>query len=97
MVSEFLLPFSRLNLSFLSEEKKKEVMEKAEIIVSKAIVLFESEKANKGYWDRLQHHQQVVNKALPIAEVLYPGYFLLFLFENKKNHLVYVQDALFMT
>lgn len=33
-------------------------------------------------------------KTLPIAEALYPRYFLLFLFDNATSHLVYAKDAL---
>ena len=49
---------------------------------------------NDGYWDRAKLHQQVVNKALPIAEALYPGYSLLFLFDNATSHSVYAKNAL---
>lgn len=41
IVSEFFLLFGRLNLSFLSENQKKEVMEKAKITISKVVILFE--------------------------------------------------------
>ena len=56
MVSEFLLFFKCLNFSSLPEDKKKEVMEKAEITIIVAVVLFEYGKANKGYWDGLKLH-----------------------------------------
>lgn len=36
----------------------------------------------------------MVNKALPIAEVLYLGYSLFFLFNNATSHLVYAKDVL---
>lgn len=36
----------------------------------------------------------MVNKALPIAETLYPGYSFLFLFDNATSHFIYVQNAL---
>ena len=36
----------------------------------------------------------MVNKALPIAEALYPGYSLLFLFDNANSHSVYAKNAL---
>lgn len=35
-----------------------------------------------------------MNKALPIAEALYPGYSLLFLFDNATSHSVYADNAL---
>ena len=52
MVLEFLFLFKPLNLSFLSKDKKKEVIKKTEITITKAVVLFEYRKANKKYWDR---------------------------------------------
>ena len=94
MVSEFLLIFGRLNFSSLPEDKKKYVMEKAERTITKAVVLFEYGKVNKGYWDRLKLHQQVVNKTLHIAEALYPGYSLLFLLDNAISYSVYAKDEL---
>lgn len=69
-------------------------MEKSGLLVTKAVELFEYGKSNKGYWDGVKLHKQVVNKALPIAEVLYPGYSLLFLFYNATSHSVYAQNAL---
>lgn len=39
----------------------------------------------------------MVNKALLIAEVLYPGYSLLFLFDNATSHSVFAEDALCIT
>ncbi len=36
----------------------------------------------------------MVNKTLPIAEALYPGYSLLFLFDNATGHLIYVKNVL---
>ena len=35
-----------------------------------------------------------MKKALPIAEALYPGYSLLFLFDSATSHSVYAKDAL---
>jgi hypothetical protein len=34
------------------------------------------------------------DRVLPIAEALYPGYDLLFLFDNATSHLIYAKDAL---
>ena len=78
----------------LSKAKKKEVIDKTRLSVTEAVELFEYEKTNKGYWDGPKLHNQVVNKALPIAEALYPGYSFLFLFDNATSHSVYVQNAL---
>ena len=94
MASEFLLPFGRLNLSSLSEEKRSEVLEKSGLNVTEAVEIFEYGKSNDGYWDGPKLHHQVVTKALPIAEALYPGYSLLFLFDNATSHSVYAQNAL---
>lgn len=69
-------------------------MEKEEITITEAVVLFEYGKANEGYWDRPKLHQQVVNKVLPIVEALYSSYSLLFLFDNATSYSVYAQDAL---
>ena len=73
MISNFLLPFGRLNL-FSQSEKKKKVIEKARLIVTEAIKLFEYGKSSEGYWDGPKLHRQVVNKALPIAKALYLVY-----------------------
>ncbi len=37
---------------------------------------------------------QIINKALPIVESLYPGYELLFRFDNATSHSIYVKDLL---
>ena len=61
-----------------------------------SVEIFEYGKNNDGYWDGAKLHQQVVNKALPIAEALYLGYSLLFLFDNATNHSVYIKDILYV-
>lgn len=94
MVSEFLLPFARLNLSSLNLEKRQEVIKKFGLTHIEAIEIFEYWKNNDGYWDRAKLYQQVVNKALPIAEALYPRYLLLFLFNNTTSHFMYAKDVL---
>lgn len=35
-----------------------------------------------------------MKKALPIGEALYPGYALLFLFDDATSHLIYAPDTL---
>lgn len=72
-------------------------MEKVAITVSEAVVLFEYGKANERYWDGPKLHQQVVKKALPIAEALYSDYCLLFLFDNVTSHSLYVEYVLCTT
>ena len=74
MILEFLLPFGRLNLASLSPEKRDEVVEKCRFVSTEAVEIFEYGKNNDGYWDGAKLHHQVMKKALPIAQVLYPGY-----------------------
>lgn len=38
----------------------------------------------------------MVNKVLPITNVLYPSYSLLFLFDNAISHSIYIDDALYI-
>ena len=38
--------------------------------------------------------QQIKAKALPIAEALYSGYKLLFMFDNVTSHAIYAKNAL---
>lgn len=62
--------------------------------MTKAIKIFEYKKNNNKYWDRTKLHEQVVSNALPIVKALYPGYLLIFLFNNVTSHFVYVKDVL---
>lgn len=94
ITSEFILPFGRLNLASLSPEKIEEIVQETGLIETKAVEVFEYGKNNDGYWDGAKLHQQVVKKALSIAEALYQGYSLLFLFDNAISHLLYAKDAL---
>lgn len=54
---------------------------------------FEYRKNHDRYLDRDKLYQQIVNKALLIAEVLYPGYSLLFFCDNFTSYLVYAKKA----
>lgn len=94
MTSEFILPFGRLNLVFLTPEKKEEVVMQSGLTETEAVEILKYGKNNEGYWNGAKLHKQVVDKALPIAEALYPGYLLLFLFDNATSHSVYANDAL---
>src|SRR5947208_3955480 len=49
---------------------------------------------DEGHWDGAKLLQQIFDRALPIAEALYPGYELLFLFDNATSHSTYAEDAL---
>ena len=94
MVSDFLLPFSRLNFASLGVEERRNILDKTGLSTEEAVEIFEYGKNNDGYWDGVKLHKQVMTKALPIAEALYPGYSLLFLFDNATSHSVYAKDAL---
>ena len=94
MTSDFLLPYGRLNFNSLTQEKREEIVCTTGLLETEAVEIFEYGKNNDGYWDGAKLHQQVVHKALPIAEAFYPGYFLLFLFDNATSHSVYAKDAL---
>ena len=61
---------------------------------TESVEIFEYGKNNNRYWDEAKLYQQVVNKTLPIVEVLYLGYSLLFLFDNYTSYSVYAKDAL---
>lgn len=49
MASDFLLPLYQLNFFLLSKEKKREVMDNTELIVTEAVELFEYRKLNEDY------------------------------------------------
>lgn len=70
------------------------MIEKIEVIVTKAVELFKYQKLNNGYWDKLKLYKQVIYKILSITEVLYPDYLFLFLFNNITSYHVFVQNAL---
>ena len=59
-----------------------------------AAIYFEYEKTEEDYWTGEHLLDQIINKALPIAESLYPGYELLFMFNKATSHFIYAKDAL---
>lgn len=92
MVSDFLLPWSRLNLASLPLEKQKELAELG--IPFKAATYFKYRKMEEGYWTIEHLLDQIQKKALSIKKTLYPGYELLFMFHNATRYAVYAKDAL---
>jgi hypothetical protein len=64
------------------------------LAATEAVENFEFGKNNRGYWDGADLLKQVREEALPITEALYPGYSLLFLFDNAISHCVCAPDAL---
>lgn len=55
--------------------------------------IFKYGKNSNNYSNGAKLHKKVVNKALPIVEVIYPGYSLLFLFNNVTSYLICAKDA----
>ena len=94
MTFEFILPFGQLNLASLSPKRREKIVQETGLIETKAVKVFEYGKNNDRYWDGAKLYQQVVKKALPIAEALYPDYSLLFLFDNSTSYFVYTKDVL---
>ena len=48
----------------------------------------------KEYWNREHLLNQIKYKVLSITKALYPGYILLFMFDNTISHAIYVKNAL---
>ena len=92
MVSDFLLPWSRLNLFSLPLEQQKHLADSN--IPLEAVTYFGHGKTEEGYWTGEYLLDQITKKALPIAQALYPGYELLFMFDNVMSYLIYAKDAL---
>ena len=95
MVSDFLLPWLRLNLFSLSSEQQKHLADLN--IPLEAVTYFEYGKTEEGYWTGEHLLDQITKKALPIAQALFPGYELLFMFDNATSHSIYAKDALQVT
>ena len=72
MVSYFLLPWSRLNLLSLSHQQQEELVNSG--VPLEAANYFIYGKMEEGYWTGEHLLDQIINKAVPIAESLYPGY-----------------------
>jgi len=94
MVSDFLLPWKRLNLFSLPKEQQDQLT--ACSISLEAVEYFEYGK-HEGHWDGQKLLEQIEKKAIPIAEALYPGYQFIFLFDNATSHSVYAEDALLVS
>ena len=91
MVSDFLLPWSQLNLYSLPKAQQDQLA--ASRVLLEVAVLLEYGK-DEGYWNSEKLLHQILDRAVPIAKVLYPGYELLFLFDNATSHSIYADDAL---
>lgn len=62
--------------------------------MNEVVKILEYGKNNDGYWDRAKLVWQMIDKVLLVAETLYSGYSILFIFDNATSHLVYAVDAL---
>lgn len=76
---KFLLPFSQLNLVFLSLEKKDKVVEKYKLVFIETMENFEYKKNNDKYWNGVKLYYQIMKKTLFIMKNLYSRYFFFFL------------------
>ena len=88
MVSDFLLPWCRLSTESLTEEERGDTQ-----LPLYATKYLEYGKA-EGYWDGKDLVAHVIEVALPMLRKIYPGYQILFLFDNSSNHGTYADDAL---
>lgn len=93
MVLEFILPFGRLILAALTPEKRQKVMKKTGLMHTRAVEVFKYGKNNNDYWDGAKLYQQVVNKTLSIAKILYPSYWFLFFFDNAISYSIYAKNV----
>lgn len=93
-ISDFLLPWKRLNLFYLEKEKRETLI--AAGIPEEAAEVFEYGQ-EKGYWDGVKMVNQFQNRALSIMKALYPGYEAVFMFDNVKSHAIFAKNALCVT
>ena len=91
MVSDFLLPWSRLNLLSLDENQQQDFI--SSVIPLEAATYFEFGQ-DEGYWDGKKLLDLIRNRTVPIFNALYPGYEALFLFNNATSHASFSEDAL---
>ncbi len=68
IASKFLLLFGHLNFSSLPKDKKKKLMEKAEITIIKAVVLFGYKKPTKGIETDLNFTNKFLIKRSPLQK-----------------------------
>lgn len=75
-------------------KQRENVLKKTGLTHTEVIKIFKWRKNNNNYLNRAKLYQQVENKALPIIEISYPNYSLLFFFDNAINDSVYASDEL---
>ena len=92
MVSNFLLLWLKLKLLSLSPQQQDDLASSE--IPLKVFTYFEYRKTEERYCTEEYLLDQIMNKALLIRETLYPGYKLLFLFDNATNYSIYILDIL---
>ena len=84
MAFKFLLPFKSLNLSFLSEKKKSEILKKSRLNVTKVVEIFELESQKidiRIYLNRIIRLllKRLLLLRLFILETLFYSYFIMLL------------------
>ena len=94
ITSDFIFSYGRLNLNSLTPERREKIAQTTGLLETNVVEILKCGENNDGYWDEAKLHQQVVNKALPIAKTFYPGYSFFYLFDNVTSHSVYAKDAL---
>ena len=88
MVSDFLLPWSRLSTQSLLPQRREESK-----LPDYASVFFEYGR-EAGHWEGKDLVKHLTEIAIPMAEAVYPGHQFLFLFDNSSNHGLFASDAL---
>lgn len=91
IILDFLLPWSHLNLFSLSTQQQEDLAKSG--VPLEAATYFEYRKTKEWYWAGEHLLDQIMKKALPIGEALYPGYELLFMFDNTTKYSIYAPDA----
>ena len=91
MVSDFLLSWSQLNLLSLSSKKQDRLV--SLWVPLEAVTYFEYRKMEERYWTGKHFLNQIQKKILSIGEALYPGYALLFMFDNATSHFIYAKNT----
>ncbi len=92
MVSDSFLPQSRLNLLSLPNHQQEKLVNSG--VALEAEIYFEYGRMEQSYQTGENLLDQIINKAIPIAESLYLGWGLLFMLDNTTSHSIYVKDAL---
>lgn len=92
IILDFLFLQSQLNILSFSLEKQQKLASAS--IFFKAITYIQYSKIEERYWIDKHLLNQIKNKALSITKALYPGYELLFIFDNATGYAIYTKNIL---